>query len=419
MYDVIIVGAGVTGAATAAVLGAEGRSVLLCDRGPLPAESVSTHFFGPSVLRFFDDLGLLDQLHATAPALRHWHLQLDDAYYGAPMLPRSSHPYNMCVRRRTLVDILLRHIASLPTVEVRAYANVQRLVHDGTVVTGVAGRGWQECGRVVVGADGRASRIADLVGAEMTFDAGTRRSTVHAYWSGVAPLPSPALELWHHGDALLQAGPCDGGLWVVMLSLPDADAAADTDYETALAAVPGMAARLRSAERVSPVYGSGRLRNHHRRPAGAGWRLAGDAYCHKDPLFGAGIADGCAAARALAESLDAEDPEGTYARLLDDRVGRRVREGMEGLRLEATAPGERAWVHAVLAHPGFALELKQHASTLFAGLPPDRRAFWQRAADQTAELLDLPAPVRIDGSPAPATAGPTAVRPVPASVSGT
>lgn len=410
MYDAIIVGGGVTGAACATYLARGGLRVLLCDRTPLPSPAVSTHFFGPSVLAALAELGLLDQVLATgAPPLRRWHLEVEDGYYGGPMLPRSAHPYNLCVRRETLSGILLRAAVDAG-VEVRERCTVRSLLWDGERVVGVMGAGWQEKGHAVVGADGRGSAIARQTGARTTFDAGALRCTFHAYWRDVAPLPAASLELWHNDGCLVQMGPCDGGLWVVMLSAPVDDFVAlrDSDgYHTRLTAIPAMRTRLANAERVSPVYGSGTLRNFHRVPAGPGWWLAGDAYCHKDPLFGAGIADGFAAAAALADKIIGAvaeettwaDAESGYADVLEKKVGSRVRSGIEGLRLESIRPEQRAWVRGVLSHPALALELIERCSELFAGLPPDRRAFWQAVADGSANLLGLPEPARIEPAP--------------------
>ncbi|MFG1859255.1 NAD(P)/FAD-dependent oxidoreductase [Microbispora bryophytorum] len=411
MYDVIVVGGGVTGAASAALLAREGLRVLVCDRTRLPAPAVSTHFFGPTTLAFLDRLGVLEEVLATgAPPLRRWHLEVEGGYYGAPMLPRSPYHYNLCVRRETLSGVLLR-AASRHGAEIRERSPVRSLRWDGDQVIGIEGAGWSEKARIVVGADGRGSATARQTGAATTFDAGAMRCTFHAYWEDVVPLPSPALELWHDGGHVLQAGPCDGGRWVIMLSAPvgeyaaiRAEAGGEEGYERLLRSIPAMADRLRAARRVSPVYASKSLRNFHREPAGPGWRLAGDAYCHKDPLFGAGITDACAAAEALAATVplavDGDTPQAreSYATRLDERVGRKVRAGLAGLRIDPPEPGQLAWIRGVLAHPGLALEMTRRCSELFAGLPEDRRDFWQRVADGASEVLGLPPAASVDAS---------------------
>lgn len=206
----IIVGARVAGAATAILLGELGWRVLLCDRAALPSPAVSTHFFGPSVVRFLDELGVLEQVLLTgAPPLRRWHLEVHGTNYGAPMITRSPHTYNLCVRREVLDDILLRRALRESTVELRDRSRIHRLLWQDGAVVGIGGRGWQEKAQMVVGADGRGSFVARCVGAADLFDGGTLRATFHAYWEGVAPLPEHALELWHDADDVLQVGHCD------------------------------------------------------------------------------------------------------------------------------------------------------------------------------------------------------------------
>ncbi|MGW3563082.1 NAD(P)/FAD-dependent oxidoreductase [Streptomyces sp. NPDC000941] len=406
----IIVGGRVAGSALAALLARRNWRVLLCDRAPLPSPAVSTHFFGPSVLAFLDDeLGVREDVEASgAPRLAHWHLQLGDNYYGGPMLPRARHPYNLCVRRETLDGILLRRAATERQVEIRDRCSVKRLLVEGGQVVGVAGHGWQEKARVVVGADGRGSLVAQQAGAATLFDAGVLRATFHAYWRGVRPLPEPSLELWHDNGDIIQAGPCDDGQWVIMLSCPpDTFGPLRHDgvagYEQRLRSLSSMAARLRDADRISPVYGCGTLRNYHRTAAGPGWRLVGDALCHKDPLFGAGIGDALTGARALADTLDAalsgtsgwEESAIAYGARVEEKIAGRMRAGLEEVTIQPPEPGQLAWIRAVLSHPGLAFDLARYCSQLFAGLPEDRQAFWQRAADTTADVLGLPAPARL------------------------
>jgi 2-polyprenyl-6-methoxyphenol hydroxylase-like FAD-dependent oxidoreductase len=409
-YDVIIVGARVAGAATAALLGRQGLRVLLVDRAPLPGPAVSTHFFARTALEFLDTrLGVLEEVLATgAPPLRRWHIEIEGACYGGPMPARGGHSYNLCVRREALDDILLRAATREAGVELRVRAPVDRLVRDGGRVAGAAGPGWEARAPVVIGADGRGSRVARLAGAGTEFDAGVLRCTYHAYWTGVAPHPEPALELWYSGRDVLQVGPCDAGAWVVMISSPAGDYAAlrgdgTGNYLARLEAIPAMRARLRDARRVSPVFGSGTLRNFERVPAGRGWFLAGDAYCLKDPLFGAGITDALRAAGVLAElvpqvvsgALAGDAAAERYRAEVRRLVGEKVKQGLDGLRIDPVPGEQRAWILGALSHPAFALELSRRCSQLFAGLPQDRREFWERAVADTAATFGLPEPARL------------------------
>jgi flavin-dependent dehydrogenase len=271
----------------------------------------------------------------------------------------------------------------------------------------VAGDGWEEKARIVVGADGRNSAVARMVGAGVEFDGGAVRCTAHAYWQDVIALPEPALELWRYGDQVIQMGPCDRG-WVIMVSLPQSRvgelrAGGDDGYVERLRAIPAMRARLRDAHLASPVYRCGALRNFARTPAGPGWRLVGDAAAHKDPLLGAGITDAIVAARALADSvdpalsgqLDWAEAAATYTTAVAARGAESLPIELATLPVEPARDDQLAWIRGVLGHPAFAVELGQQCSALMAGLPEDRRRFWQQVADHAARVLALPEPARI------------------------
>jgi 2-polyprenyl-6-methoxyphenol hydroxylase-like FAD-dependent oxidoreductase len=409
MYDVIVVGARIAGTATATLLAQRGWRVLLVDQAPLPTGTVSTHFFGATVHAHLDRLGVLDAILDTGvPRLARWHLDIEGATYGAPMVYRSAYPYMLCVRRDTLDAVLLERARAEPTLEVRTRARVRSLLRDGDRVIGVAGDGWAEKAQVVVGADGRNSPTAGFAGAAVTYDGGILRCTLHAYWDGVVELPEPTMELWRYGDQILQVGPCDRG-WVVMISLPaqraaEVRAAGDRAYLDRLEAMDAMRARLRRATRSSPVYRCGSLRNIARTGAGPGWRLVGDAVCHKDPLLGAGITDAVTGAQTLVESLHAglsgqvdwDRAEHDYREAADARGAQRIAPELASVPVEPVAPGQLAWIRGVFAHPGFGADLTQHCADLLGGLGPERRRYWQRVADHTAEVLNLPAPARID-----------------------
>jgi hypothetical protein len=154
---------------------------------------------------------------------------------------------------------------------------------------------------------------------------------------------------------------------------------------------------------ISPVYRCGNLANFARKPAGPGWFLVGDAVSHKDPLFGAGIADavvtGEAAAGAVHGALSGtttwETATDAYQQAVAQRLSDRLPGDLATLALEPARPDQPAWIHGLLSHPAFAIELGQRAAQLAAGLPPDRQAFWQLVVDDTATRLDLPTPARI------------------------
>src|SRR5205823_1022512 len=91
---------------------------------------------------------------------------------------------------RTLMDKVLVDAAAAAGVEVREGVSLQSLIWNEDGVCGIeattaAGTKIKECGRIVIGADGRFSKVARLVDAP-TYNAQPALTCgYYAYWSGV------------------------------------------------------------------------------------------------------------------------------------------------------------------------------------------------------------------------------------------
>ncbi|MBI3975742.1 MAG: FAD-dependent monooxygenase, partial [Armatimonadetes bacterium] len=85
-YDVIIVGARIAGALTAALLGERGWHVLLLDRATFPSDTLSTHFFRSSALLAFQRAGVFDEVQAVgAPHLVDLFNDVDGHIFTEPV----------------------------------------------------------------------------------------------------------------------------------------------------------------------------------------------------------------------------------------------------------------------------------------------------------------------------------------------
>ena len=170
MHDVIVVGARVAGASTAMLLAREGLDVLVVDRAAFPSDTLSTHQVQlPGVARLAR-WGLLDRVVASgAPAASR--VRFDTG----PVVLEGAFPAFQGVDavyspRRTILDELLVEAAREAGAEVRERFAVDELVTEDGRVTGVRGRDAAgapvtERARLVVGADGKRSRVAGAVGA--------------------------------------------------------------------------------------------------------------------------------------------------------------------------------------------------------------------------------------------------------------
>src|SRR5262249_34471973 len=159
---------------------------------------------------------------------------------------------------------------------------------------GQGGTGAGVCGRagVVIGADGRNSKVAAAVGARRYEERPKLQWSYYTFWSG---LPLDGMETVIRPERGWGAIPTNDGLTVIVLGWPRAEADAyradiEGNYRKTLELSPEFAERVRGAQREEPFLG-GSVSNFLRTPFGPGWTLVGDAGCTKDPITAQGISD--------------------------------------------------------------------------------------------------------------------------------
>ena len=152
------------------LLARKGYRVLLVDRATFPSDTVSTHILHPLGASALARWGLLDRLAATGcPPIHTYAFDFGPfTLAGAPGTREA--PVGYCPRR-TILDKLLVDAAAEAGAEVReGFAVEEVLIEDGRAV-GISGRSKRrrlrtERARVVVGADGRHSLVAETVRPE-------------------------------------------------------------------------------------------------------------------------------------------------------------------------------------------------------------------------------------------------------------
>lgn len=322
-YDVVIVGARPAGATLAARLGAGGHRVLLVDRArfPSPPAVPSSPAVYPSALAVLDELGIPEAAYRSALApLTQFGLAFGPYFETVLEVPNMwGRSYACGVDRVAFDEVLWRNAGRFPSVERREGFAMTELVRDpsGRVV-GIIGseRGGdpQEIrARVVIGADGRFSRVARKAGARIIEEETRHLSTVYcAEWESVAPLRD-GMDAAH-----VQVHVTGRGLDLLCLPMPNGRMLVNTHaradrvviqgdaqryYETTIRGVPTLARLLGDARQVTEVVGIKRIGNGYRQASGPGWALVGDAVHYKDPVDGQGIYDALLGARLLATAL--------------------------------------------------------------------------------------------------------------------
>ena len=325
MIDAIVVGARCAGAAAATALARAGRSVIVLDRVRFPADTISTHLLFPSGVAELARVGALERVRALgAPPLRTALVGGAGVEASATFAPVDGIDHALCVRRPGL-DAALVATARAAGADVREGERVTELLWSGDRVSGVRCEDGSELhAPLVVGADGRRSTVARLVGADSPYRHNENgRACYYAYFEDVGGRWRGIAAQWRAGAELGTAFPCDGGRLLVLV-MPPVERIAEfredlqAAYERTLRALPGLDGRLVGCEQATKVRAATDTTSYFRRSSGPGWALPGDAGHFKDPVTAQGIRDALRYGRLLGEAAASvlDEPAALDAALL-------------------------------------------------------------------------------------------------------
>ena len=370
--EVIVVGGGPAGAATAIALRRRGIDVLVIDRASFPRDKVCGDVLLPEAQHTLHSLGLdLKKIRSIAyPCLGARYVPGQGSEIAGDFRDGDgrSRPWWM-VRRREFDEWLLAQAARAGASIVEGIS-VDNVLRDGDSVCGVETRGrngrpQRIRARVVVGADGASSTIARAVGAA-PMQAEHVCLAGRAYVSGVS-LPQPYLEVFTTPRAL------PGCAWIVPIGANEVNVGVGLVQRTARQLQRTPQQLFDELRRESPLFtdrlsaaGPITLRgwtlpaaSARRRLSGAGWLLVGDAGAMVDPFTGHGIhtaiAAGQIAGETIAEALTADDGAGAlaaYAERCRTVFEVEVDHGMLLQRLHARPRLMRAAAAACARHAG-------------------------------------------------------------------
>lgn len=285
--DLVVVGGGPAGLATAIAARLRGLEVVLLERATPPIDKPCGEGLMPR------GVGLLERLGVTEPARLgrpFAGIRFVDGEHSAEGRFRCGPGLGI---RRTRLHAALVARAGHVGVDARWGVRV-----TGLTSAGVATTAGEVPGRFVVAADGLASRVRGWAGlpegrvGRRRF--GMRRHFRVASWSSLVEVH------WGAGCEAFVTPVGEEEVGVALLR--DGDRGR---FDDLLARLPALAARLEGAAALSPVRGAGPFDRRVRRRVRGRVALVGDAAGYVDPITGEGVSVALGEAVALADALAA------------------------------------------------------------------------------------------------------------------
>jgi flavin-dependent dehydrogenase len=309
-YDAVIVGGSLAGCATAIQLGRVGARVAVLEKQPDPKafKRMCSHFIQASGVPAIERLGLLDPMMEAGAVRSRMHAWTRWGWIEAPP-EKAGQAVNL---RREVLDPLVRDMAATTSgVEMLTGQTVRELIWDGGTVAGVVARDRDGVetrlrARLVVGADGRDSDVAELSGVKEKV-LPHNRFAYGGYFEGEMPRFAPDGSIWFLDPHWAAAFPTDSGL-VFYAAMPTKELLPQFKADPTEALVSFLrdlpeGPPIDSARLVEPVMGKVEMPNRVRVPAAPGLALVGDAALAADPLFGVGCGWAFQSAEWLADSV--------------------------------------------------------------------------------------------------------------------
>jgi flavin-dependent dehydrogenase len=336
--DVVVIGGGPAGSAAATMLARKGWRVTLLERDRFPREHVGESLL-PASMPILAELGVMSAVE-QAGFLPKWGATMvwgrdpePWSWYFKETSPQYPHSYQVW---RPQFDQLLLENARAAGTTVKEGHRVGEVIFENGRASGVRfvsddnGPG-EIAARFVVDATGQSALLARHTQVQR-WDSFFQNLAVYAYFTGVAPLPSPDknnifIESYRHG-----------WFWSIPLHTGWTSVGAVVDNQTGQEGIRRLGARAFLADQLAQTSQT-RIRLKDAKWAtgpqvvrdwsyaadklvGPGYIIAGDAACFVDPLFSSGVhlalMSGVMAAAYATTALKQDSaPDATMGNMLD------------------------------------------------------------------------------------------------------
>jgi flavin-dependent dehydrogenase len=390
--DVVVVGAGPAGSATAALLAEAGVRVTLLERAAFPRPKPCAEYLSPEAGRILERLGVFDQLARRAarlagmrivsPGGRSFVGRFTSALGFVPF-----RPWGLALPREildaTLAKAAVAHGAVLEERTTVTSFAASRTGVEARLRSGPSTRTVRAA--LLVGADGLRSHVAAALGVART--GGRRRVALVGHAVGVGGMTDVAEMHVARGAYVGLASVGDGVTNVAAVldpaalpSGPDAQAR----LERVLGRFPALTPRFAQARFVAPVLATGPFDRRTTRATADAVALVGDAADFYDPFTGEGIFAALRGAELLVPHLLRALDTGRLERRALAGYDRDRRRAFGGKWLLERAIGAAVATPVLLDHLAARLARRPDLANLLVGATgdfiPARRVFSPRVA---------------------------------------